>query len=254
MSNDQPLPPLQRSLLFNASSADVIFKSNDNVLFNVHRNNLEATTGAFPPSDFSAKGQIVLLSEPSQTLDLMFQYIYPIPQPNISLLSFDNLSSLAEAVEKYQVFPAMFICKIHMQNSHAVRFLRFISEHGQEVLGYATRHGYADLVGEVAHVLLDMPLEEALSKLPSNLVIPWALYYSAWDKVLRLARSFPSNTAFSRNRMESIFTSESRQGPEDVQALFNVMKKLDDIQSLRNLDVIFQSPSATPHLRQNLDR
>lgn len=45
----------------------------------------------------------------------MFQYIYPMPQPDISLLPFETLAPLAEAAEKYQVFPAMFVCKTYMQ-------------------------------------------------------------------------------------------------------------------------------------------
>jgi hypothetical protein len=99
----------------NAQDADVIFSSSNNVLFRIHRMNLQAATGAFPPAEFETFGETVPLTEASGTLELLFQYIYPIPQPDISLLPFEKLAPLAEAAEKYQVFPAMFVCKIYMK-------------------------------------------------------------------------------------------------------------------------------------------
>lgn len=106
--------PWSPSILVDAGDADVIFESSDNVLFSIHRKNLEVATGAFPPSNFSTEGRNVALSESSSTLELMFQYVYPMPQPDVSSLPFESLALLAEAVEKYQVFPAILICKIHM--------------------------------------------------------------------------------------------------------------------------------------------
>lgn len=103
------------SIAVHAHDADVFFESVDNVRFGVHRKNLEVTTGAFPPSDIPTYGEVVRLSESSKTLDLLFQYIYPTTQPDISLLPFNTLAPLAEAAEKYQVYPATFVCKIHMQ-------------------------------------------------------------------------------------------------------------------------------------------
>ncbi|KAF9458523.1 hypothetical protein BDZ94DRAFT_1173489 [Collybia nuda] len=153
------------SIIVNASDADIVFKSADNVLFNIHRKNLEATTGAFPVFEASKQGQSVLLNESSTTLDLMFQYIYPMPQPDIPSLAFEALALLTEAVEKYRVFPAMLICKIHMQ--------KFLPDHVQEIVGYAAKYGYNDIVAEAAPLLLVIPLEEALARLPVNLVVPW---------------------------------------------------------------------------------
>lgn len=99
----------------NNANADICFESNDNVRFAIHLKNLEATTGAFPPSDLPTYGEVVKLTESSKILDLLFQYIYPIQQPDISSLPFETLAGLAEAAEKYQVFPATFVCKIYMQ-------------------------------------------------------------------------------------------------------------------------------------------
>ena len=46
------------------------------------------------------------------TLELLFQFCYPDYHPDVESLEFDILMLLAEAAEKYQVFPAMTICKI----------------------------------------------------------------------------------------------------------------------------------------------
>jgi hypothetical protein len=105
-----------------AGDADVIFKSSDDVLFHIHVKNLEVTTGSFPPFDFATLEKIVPLSEPSDVLDVMFQFMYPMPQPDVSSIPFEVLAPLAEAVEKYQVFPAMRLCKMHMQYVSCVSF------------------------------------------------------------------------------------------------------------------------------------
>lgn len=130
-----------------------------------------------------------MLSESSATLDLMFQYIYPMPQPNISILPFETLAPLAEAAEKYEVFPAIFVCKLHMQsvsyfyqsvlyiNDRYLLDRKFIPGYRREILGYAIKHGYDDLIRETAHILLAVPLDEALSQLPVNLTVPWVRSY-----------------------------------------------------------------------------
>lgn len=99
----------------NAIDSDVIFRSCDDVLFKIHRRNLEFATGGFPPSDFETLNEIVQLTEQSSTLEILFQYVYPLRQPDISSVSFDTLALVAEAAEKYQVFSAIYICKIMMQ-------------------------------------------------------------------------------------------------------------------------------------------
>ena len=49
------------------------------------------------------------------TLELLFQFCYPNHRPDVEELEFDDLALLAEAAEKYQVIPAMNICKIIMR-------------------------------------------------------------------------------------------------------------------------------------------
>lgn len=100
----------------NALDADIVFRSSDQVLFKVHRRNLEVHSNVFPPSDFVTvgEGDPTDLEESSDILELFFQYFYPQPQPDLSILQPEIMIRLAESVEKYEVYSAMPICKEYM--------------------------------------------------------------------------------------------------------------------------------------------
>lgn len=122
-------------LLVCARDADITFKSHDNVLLSIHRKNLETSTGGFPPAEFfsssSSAGardggdkeaeegeeEVVQLSEDAETLEVLFQFVYPRHHPVLraSETPFPLLAALAEAAEKYQVFAAVNICNIRME-------------------------------------------------------------------------------------------------------------------------------------------
>lgn len=72
----------------------------------------------------STNNEIVTLSERSSTLDMLFHYIYRKPQPDITELSFEELSMLAEAAEKYHVYSAMEVCRILMRRVSSFALLR----------------------------------------------------------------------------------------------------------------------------------
>lgn len=96
----------------------MIFKSCDEVLFKVHRKNLETHSEGFrPPEGTSASSydESIPLVETSHVLELLFQYMYLQRPPDIKTIDFTILSGLAEAVEKYQVYSAMEICNIRME-------------------------------------------------------------------------------------------------------------------------------------------
>jgi len=95
----------------------VIFKSSDNILFHVRRRYLEANTGGFPGPELRTYGEIVELPETSQALAILFQFIPPSRHPLLEDVKFPLLGEIAEAAEKYQVFPAMGI---------VVHWMRFI--------------------------------------------------------------------------------------------------------------------------------
>ncbi|KAG5637536.1 hypothetical protein H0H81_004232 [Sphagnurus paluster] len=157
--------PMQHPV--NASDADVKFLSADNVLFHIHRKNLESQAGAFPPAEFDTRGEIVPLTENAATLELLFRFLYPKRHPHLDTTPFEELSPLAEAAEKYEIYSAVNVCRIRMKN--------FLPEHAVEIFNYASRHDYREIMAEAAPSLLDIPLDEIVLTLSPGFVIPWGL-------------------------------------------------------------------------------
>ena len=98
-----------------SADADITFRSSDDVLFRVHKTNLQACTEGFSPPEASDSGEVVELTETASILEVLFQFIYPMPQPRLESFSSTEIASLAEAAEKYQVHPAMGACRIYMK-------------------------------------------------------------------------------------------------------------------------------------------
>ena len=101
-----------------ASDADITFKSCDDVLFKVYRKYLDAHSEGFGPPNGCItvdEDEIVALSETAEVLELIFQYMYPMRQPDLKKVEYTTLASLSETAEKYQVFSAMEICKLRME-------------------------------------------------------------------------------------------------------------------------------------------
>ena len=101
-----------------AADADITFKSCDEVLFKVYRKYLDAHSEGFgPPNGCTtvAEDEIVTLSETAQVLELVFQFMYPMRQPDLKKVDYTALVSLSETVEKYQVLSAMEVCKLRME-------------------------------------------------------------------------------------------------------------------------------------------
>jgi hypothetical protein len=111
----------------NAPDADVAFVSSDQpipVHFHIHSKNLEVSTGAFPPARkaFSPSSSSALvaeeavpLSEPAEVLEVLFTFMYPNRHPNLENVTFSLLAQVAESAEKYEVYPAISICKVRMK-------------------------------------------------------------------------------------------------------------------------------------------
>jgi len=97
------------------ADSDVTFKSSDGVLFHINKTNLDICARGFAPPGIETRGEVVHLTETATTLELLFRFCYPHPHPDVEAMKFDVLALLAEAAEKYQVFPAMNICKIYMK-------------------------------------------------------------------------------------------------------------------------------------------
>ncbi|KAJ7692754.1 hypothetical protein B0H17DRAFT_863712, partial [Mycena rosella] len=145
--------------------ADVTFKSSDGVLFHTHRKNLEVCAEGFPPPGISTGNEVIELPESSVTLELLFQFMYPQRHPALDTTPFEILEPLAEASEKYQVFPAMNICHIRLRD--------MVHEHPVEVAIYAAKHDYPYLLSEVAPMMVSMPPVDVFEMLPQYLILPW---------------------------------------------------------------------------------
>ncbi|KAG6831548.1 hypothetical protein H0H92_009467 [Tricholoma furcatifolium] len=166
LSSEHEESPTVTSTIFCAPDADVVFQSSDNVLFHIHRKNLEAHAAAFPPSEFDTKGEVVSLTEDASTLSTLFQFIYPRRHPDVELMSFDELYGLAEAAEKYEFYGVMSVCKGRLKQ-------KFVDDHPVAILNYACKHDYPDIMNLAAPALLDERLDQLVLILLPELVIPW---------------------------------------------------------------------------------
>ncbi|KZT69452.1 hypothetical protein DAEQUDRAFT_745253 [Daedalea quercina L-15889] len=146
--------------------ADVTISSSDGVLFKLHRKNLEVYSEGFPGTDVPVHGEVVALTEKASTLELLFQYMYRERQPDLGKVHLDELALLAEAAEKYLVYSAMGVCKVHMQLAISVMPLK--------VLGYAAKHSYESLCVDAAQLTIDAKAVDALQHMDLICFAKWA--------------------------------------------------------------------------------
>jgi len=168
MSTPRPAKP-QTSERFCAPDADIVIRSFDKVLFKVHKNNLEMHSEVFPGEGLTTE-EVVDIPESSAVLELLFQYMYRQPQPDLSLIPFETLAALAEAVEKYRVYPAIEVCKMFMKEA--------VSDHAMEVFTYAARHGYFNICDRVAPNTIQYSVDEALMKFGQGACLAWVSHIS----------------------------------------------------------------------------
>ncbi|KAJ6477060.1 hypothetical protein C8R45DRAFT_1008677 [Mycena sanguinolenta] len=168
----------QTSCRFCAADADITILSSDGVLFKVHRKNLEVHSDVFAGAEHATRpengDEIVPLSETADVLDLLFQYMYRQPQPNLRNVEFSTVAGLAEAAEKYVVYSALEWCRMRMKEA--------IADHPLEVLSYAARHGHADLANQSAQQSVGYRVSEALAVLPLAIFQRWILFYEQWHQ------------------------------------------------------------------------
>ncbi|KAL1729606.1 hypothetical protein EV714DRAFT_212604 [Schizophyllum commune] len=155
----------------------IVFKSRDHVLLNIHRANLHAVTdGPFVVDLAAPEGDVADLPEDGDTLELMFRHVYPGRIPSLAPLSFQKLYTLAEASEKYRVGPAMNMCYTHLDLLYRERPL--------EVLAYAFRHGYHELMNKCAPSTVGRSVKDVRGILTPILIIAWVCLH-IWT-VLRI--------------------------------------------------------------------
>ncbi|KAF9525262.1 hypothetical protein CPB83DRAFT_859784 [Crepidotus variabilis] len=148
---------------FNANDADVVIQSSDHIQFRLHCKHLEAHTGAFPGMDVKTYGEIVELSEPAGLLEILFAFTSPQRYPDLEDLKFDSLLALSEAVEKYEVYAAMYPCVTGLN--------RFIREYPIDILTHGLKHDYPKLIDEAAQHLLFSPPIPTVEKVPATFIL-----------------------------------------------------------------------------------
>ncbi|KAJ3851336.1 hypothetical protein EV368DRAFT_43377, partial [Lentinula lateritia] len=147
--------------------ADVVIRSCDNVEFRLHKKNLEFLSGGFPPADTEVNpNEIVRLSESGETLEILFQFMYPRRFPSLDNMKIDPLIELAGTAEKYQIFALIHTCELYLRS--------FMLQHPRKILKFAAQHDHRELVKEVAPILVPyLPLSEVSDLLPAHLYKPW---------------------------------------------------------------------------------
>ncbi|KAL1700043.1 hypothetical protein EV121DRAFT_273344 [Schizophyllum commune] len=170
----------QSERFFSTDGDVVVFRSSDKVLFNIHHTNLRAVTdGPFAEYFPSTPADAADLTEDSQVLDIMFQFVYPGNLPLLDGVSPGLLFSVAEAAEKYRVAPAMALC--HLQ-------IRRISDLKDDCvlqkIAYAHRHGYIEYMDQIAPLSFPKSMKDALKAFgPGLLYIAWTTYKDAWASI-----------------------------------------------------------------------
>ncbi|KAJ7434629.1 hypothetical protein B0H11DRAFT_1938394 [Mycena galericulata] len=158
------------STLFHAADADITIQSSDGVLFKLHRKNLQVHSVVFADAESATLpengSEVVQLSETSEILDLLFQFMYPQLQPDLKTLEFRLLAGMAEAAEKYMVFSALTLCRMNMKDC--------IVQNALEVLNYAVKHGH-DFADEAARQSMNSGVADAMKLLDPDTFTTWIL-------------------------------------------------------------------------------
>ncbi|KAF7329096.1 BTB domain-containing protein [Mycena kentingensis (nom. inval.)] len=160
---------------------DVVFRSSDGSLCGAHAKTLEIFAEGFPPASLLKENEpeVVQLTEDSKTLELLLQYLHAGRHPALSSYAFPTVASLAEAVEKYQVYGAIELCKVRMELS--------VQNHSLEVLAYAVKHNYRQLANQAAPLTLKKSFQTIRRALPVNGALAWAQYRDECMELMRKA-------------------------------------------------------------------
>ncbi|KAL1750511.1 hypothetical protein FB107DRAFT_223786 [Schizophyllum commune] len=154
-------------------AAELTFKTSDGASFSVEQRNLWGTT------DFVFKESspgIIEVEEGADTLKILLEFVQPRRTPLLDDVSFDNLRAVAEAAEKYHIFSAMAIAHIRMSAAH--------KEHPLEVMSYAFRHGYTELLDRAAPLSVGQPASVVFKALACPpLFVAWAQYADAFRQI-----------------------------------------------------------------------
>ncbi|KAJ8502799.1 hypothetical protein ONZ45_g11434 [Pleurotus djamor] len=118
----------------------------------------------------------IALAEPSSVLELLFQFTYNQPQPDLSSVAFNVLSGLTVAVEKYKVYAASESCKSRLRE--------FITQHPLRVLHIGSTYKYTTIIDEAAPQTIGLPIKDIQSTLKPNVFNAWVRYHRSYLDLL----------------------------------------------------------------------
>ncbi|KAF8875463.1 hypothetical protein CPB85DRAFT_1568268 [Mucidula mucida] len=183
------------------ADVDIVLKSIDGVLFGAHLQLLSLLTEAFTMPDnvlTLERTEVVDLPEDAATLEVILKFVHPQRPPATDTISDDLLVRIAEAVEKYGVYPGMEACRLRMK--------QMTSTHPLQVLVYAVRHGHNDIIDDAASYSVYKHIEEAWKILRSNHIA-----YIAWT-IYREERKMLAREVFDYSRMVDTVHHRSNSG------------------------------------------
>ncbi|KAF8989171.1 hypothetical protein BDQ17DRAFT_1288650 [Cyathus striatus] len=163
-----------------ALPADITIESADGSIFHSHSTNLSMFSEGFPPAAIEPlAGEIVKMTESTEVVKILLQFMHAQRQPDLRKLSIECLAGVAEASEKYMVYPAMQACSLRMQT--------LIGEYPLEVLTYGTKFDYPELSDEAAPLTLGVGTEVARKTLDAGTFGAWVTYRDKRETRIRSA-------------------------------------------------------------------
>ena len=115
----------------------------------------------------------------------MFSFLYPQRHPDLEDVEFDVVAAVAEAAEKYEVFPALNTCRRRMRFVQFIVLILnvvfteivpprdFVPTNPIQVCLYGARHGYLDIVKDTGPYDIALDLKTVVPLLPAQLIVPW---------------------------------------------------------------------------------
>ncbi|KAJ3903894.1 hypothetical protein F5879DRAFT_802770 [Lentinula edodes] len=149
-----------------SADADIVVRSFDNIIFQMHQCNLECVADRFLQDDKTSEDWLLSLPESGAVLEVLFRFVYPRPLPDLEKLEFEELLSVAEAAEKYRFFSAKYACQLALR--------KYCSSHSMQILRFACKHHVYSLITHLPQsFLIDTPLMEVSEILPSHVHQFW---------------------------------------------------------------------------------
>ncbi|KIK64342.1 hypothetical protein GYMLUDRAFT_39891 [Collybiopsis luxurians FD-317 M1] len=188
-----PAPP-KTSPRFNAQDAEITVVSSDNVLFRLHKMNVQVTAGSLLHSS-DTEDDYIVVSESSDVLEILFEFLYPDYETDLEKLDFEALLNVADAAEKYGVFYAMSHCTFCLRK-HTLF-------HAPELIRFAVRHHKEKMLAELTPALLDMELADVINILPPPAFADFCLFRDQWVQALLQSASLVLDIITSEHSNQS---------------------------------------------------